>query len=625
MDVNLMMLQIVSILLIASFFFWKVRKFQPIFAQDSFSKAPLRVKLTSSVGRTYMLSVFGLIAAIILGFIYTNEGWIYLVYTVVFVGLSVFSSPAITADEITMFAESGEWWAEYALGCLYQTGDSVDEVLGGDEFLRGPNYDWMTYSTTGKNLESAASWYKKAAEKGCIQAQNNLGGMYKNGTGVEQSPSEAIKWLTPPAEKGVSEAQFNLGIILKENIHDYTQAFHWLNKAANQENLDAMAQVAFMYLEGEGKESNYKKGIGLFKKAADKGHSHSQFFLGLGFLQGRWGVDLDYRKAFEWFSKAAEQGNTHAERELAKLYRKGHGVELDTCQAVRYLFSSACKGDCGAALELADIYANHEVDIALATELKTDVAFESVISQQRTIEIAKMSARTPKETYQILAYTWWRLARLFGDSDLYSQDDTQLNVPEELWDKVEGIELIIMGILLYREVSHNDGSVSMYELYHHMIFLLLNLPACPQVLSIDNSNIDIFTQFKLNILIPREAIQPCMDAHLKYAGVNKKKRLDIMMFLYSFKCNSVLDRVGPISPYFRAITGEFIRLAIWENQATVECSECKQYVYVKIEYTDDRVGLPGWHNNHEERWCCPCNHLVYQASLPRLHGCVIGG
>lgn len=531
-----------------------------------------------------MLSIFGFIVAITLGFACTNEGWAYLAYVVATVGLSGFFLPTVSLDEITRFAESGEWWAEYYLGCLYQTGDTLGEIIGEDEFWKSGN-DWTFYSVTGQNFESAVVWYKKAAEKGCIPAQNNLGGMYKDGIGVEQNPSEAIRWLTPPAEKGVSEAQFNLGVILKGNIHDYTQAFRWLNKAARQGNLDAMAQVALMYLDGQGREKNYKKGIGLFKKAADKGHSQAQFFLGLGFVQGCWGLDLDYRKAFEWFSKATEQGNALAECELAKLYRQGYGVEQDTSKAVEYLFSSACKGDCGAALELGDIY---------------------------------QSAESEDELFQILAYAWWQIAQLSSNYDLHHQDDLRTNVPESMREKSEGIEHIIKSIFLLKEASRNDEGVSMYELYQTMVFILLNLPTCPKALLFDNSVIGVYSEFKLNVLVPRDAIQSCVDAHLKYAGLTKKKHLEIMLLHYSLKHNSVDVERDSFSLYFGGIAEEFVRLAAKEGQATVECATCKKYVQMKIEYVDDRAGLPGWHDNREERWCCPSNHLVYQASLPPM-------
>ena len=36
-------------------------------------------------------------------------------------------------------------------------------------------------------------------------AQNNLGGCYKNGTGVAKDEKEAVKWYTKPAEQGDAE------------------------------------------------------------------------------------------------------------------------------------------------------------------------------------------------------------------------------------------------------------------------------------------------------------------------------------------------------------------------------------------------------------------------------------
>ena len=54
-------------------------------------------------------------------------------------------------------------------------------------------------------------WYTLAAKQGNIDAQNNLGGMYKKGKGVPQNYKTAVKWYTLAAENGCADAGFNLG------------------------------------------------------------------------------------------------------------------------------------------------------------------------------------------------------------------------------------------------------------------------------------------------------------------------------------------------------------------------------------------------------------------------------
>jgi len=49
------------------------------------------------------------------------------------------------------------------------------------------------YYKDQKNYEEAVRWYRKAAEQGDADVQNNLGGLYFYGYGVEQNYKEAIK------------------------------------------------------------------------------------------------------------------------------------------------------------------------------------------------------------------------------------------------------------------------------------------------------------------------------------------------------------------------------------------------------------------------------------------------
>ena len=53
--------------------------------------------------------------------------------------------------------------------------------------------------------------FRKAAEKGDAEAQNNLGKCYAVGEGVPQDFVQALKWYRKAAEQGHAEALFNLG------------------------------------------------------------------------------------------------------------------------------------------------------------------------------------------------------------------------------------------------------------------------------------------------------------------------------------------------------------------------------------------------------------------------------
>ena len=53
----------------------------------------------------------------------------------------------------------------------------------------------------------AVEWYRKAAEQGHAQAQNNLAVCLDNGSGCAADKAEAFKWYKKAAEQGIKEAQ----------------------------------------------------------------------------------------------------------------------------------------------------------------------------------------------------------------------------------------------------------------------------------------------------------------------------------------------------------------------------------------------------------------------------------
>lgn len=61
------------------------------------------------------------------------------------------------------------------------------------------------------NYEKAHAYYHKAASKGNVKAQNEVGWMYEHGKGVAPNNEEAIAWYRKAAEKNYAPAQNNLG------------------------------------------------------------------------------------------------------------------------------------------------------------------------------------------------------------------------------------------------------------------------------------------------------------------------------------------------------------------------------------------------------------------------------
>jgi hypothetical protein len=80
----------------------------------------------------------------------------------------------------------------------------------------------------------ALKWYRKAAEQGHAEAQNNLALLYTDGKGVAQDYKKALKWYRMAAEQGYARAQTNLGRLYSKGyglLSDKVLAHMWSNVA----------------------------------------------------------------------------------------------------------------------------------------------------------------------------------------------------------------------------------------------------------------------------------------------------------------------------------------------------------------------------------------------------------
>ena len=87
-------------------------------------------------------------------------------------------------------------------------------------------------------------------------------------------------------------------------------------------------------------KQNYTEAFKYCKKSAEQGHEEAQFNLGYMYQYGQ-GIKQDYFKAFEWYQKAAEQGNAIAQYNLGAMYQSGQGVRRDFSKAKEY-YGLAC-------------------------------------------------------------------------------------------------------------------------------------------------------------------------------------------------------------------------------------------------------------------------------------------
>ena len=137
-------------------------------------------------------------------------------------------------------------------------GDASAQVLVGDAFAAGNGLP-RSSSQLAEDLEQAAEWYRKAADKGDIAGEMRLAALYRDGRGVTRDIAQAAEWYLKAAEKGDATAQATLGVLysIGQGVpHDDVEAYYWLDLAAavkgpNQEKYAANRQMVGTHITAE--------------------------------------------------------------------------------------------------------------------------------------------------------------------------------------------------------------------------------------------------------------------------------------------------------------------------------------------------------------------------------------
>lgn len=217
--------------------------------------------------------------------------------------------------------------AKILLPCLGEKPDAEPSAA--------PDPDPKLQSNTSK---SKIDQIRAKAEKGDMNAQNDLGYAYSKGEGVAQDKAEAFKWYSKAAKQGFSYAQFNLGLFYARGIsteQNWEEAVRFYQLAADQNHTGALNNLAACYELGNGVQKDIKKAVEFYRKAAELGSSDAQWNLGRCIQSGT-GVPQDWEEAVRWFRKAADQGYANAQQRMAKCYREGLGVPIDEAEAARW-------------------------------------------------------------------------------------------------------------------------------------------------------------------------------------------------------------------------------------------------------------------------------------------------
>ena len=121
-------------------------------------------------------------------------------------------SPKTELEQAVENATAGNVNAQYNLGMMYRYGEGVPQ-----------------------DYAEAMKWLRLAADQGVAEAQHRIGQMHHNGEGVPQDYAEAVKWYRLAADQGFAVPRLNLAVMYYNGLgvpQDYVEAYAWSSVAA---------------------------------------------------------------------------------------------------------------------------------------------------------------------------------------------------------------------------------------------------------------------------------------------------------------------------------------------------------------------------------------------------------
>lgn len=257
-------------------------------------------------------------------------------------------------------------------------------------YEKGQSYDLIG------DYDNAFTYYKKAAEKGCIEAQYISALRYCSGKGITEKPREAFCWMNRAAENNYYDAMFELGTYYEKGYgteRDLKRAKRWYEKAAEhgqakakqalkslaqndtkntmqtQANIDRSDNEKDMQMEAMTASQLYKQGeyydkikdfqnaFAKYKRAAEKGYVEAQYVSALRYGFGN-GVEENPKEAFRWMNRAAENGYLNAMFKLGTYYEMGYGIEKNLKRARQWYELASAHGSHDARQALEHISEN---------------------------------------------------------------------------------------------------------------------------------------------------------------------------------------------------------------------------------------------------------------------------
>ena len=263
---------------------------------------------------------------------------------------------------------------------------------------------------------------KKTAEEGDPDGLYGVGLAYFYGWGVEEDREKGIRSFESACDAGSVFAMahiLHLLFVTHEYVLSKEKAVEYSKKAAAKGLSEGQLYLGIAYMEGAGVERDYRKAADLFRKSANQGNSEARNSLGYLYSEGL-GVRKDEAKAFKLFRNAASAGNANAMYQVGICYEFGAGVSEDLEKAMEWYTEAADGGDTFAMERLGIIYRTGSAELPADPETSFEwfmsAALEGMLGAMRQVGLDYLEGFGVKKDREE-GMKWLRLAASSGDEE----------------------------------------------------------------------------------------------------------------------------------------------------------------------------------------------------------------
>ena len=210
-------------------------------------------------------------------------------------------------------ARQGNANAMFNLGAAYYNGEGVNT----DDTLA---FAWFLLSAAAGNSSGQDAAQRSATEHGrgsysdaCIA----IGQMYEKGDELPKNTDSAIAWYRKAVDRGSVQAKLGLASVYL-NTSDYQQARHLCESAAKEKISGGYFCLGYLFQKGYGVAPDPKKAFNWYDLAARDGNATAMLTLAGMYEKGE-GTKPDRAEAFVWFFLASRRGQPEAAAEARRI------------------------------------------------------------------------------------------------------------------------------------------------------------------------------------------------------------------------------------------------------------------------------------------------------------------